>query len=658
MDIESQNSEQSLVDETIAVNPKIQTQESLQKISFFRNIIENKNIKFVLTVFGFSLVLVILYLFYFFNQEKNQVKPILDEVVQATTPREKYEQIITGNPIYAQINMSESQVVGNNEKLGVGPQTMISIKNSMSSNDTPENSTKQKTSVTFSGTIISPDSNGSQDFKFNGSLLRLIQDNGSKVLSDFILNGSMDGSIGSVNFNDENQDALHISLTQTDENNSYLKVNMSDYLLIFVNSIVGPQQATSPSISVDTNEIWPFLGQYLHIPKSIESLSYDSSLSVSDQEKLNKIQEELSINFQATLGDVTKYIDINESSDEFGLTTFYGLINKEKLANALADYSVGNWEISNQNMEDLKQLCASIASNEEDADSCINGLSSPEISRDDLASQLLSFLGYFEFEPISAQIDNTSLDIKKMTFGVSLNGDVSQNNLGLYLPFSKMNLHIESGLLELSEDQIKEPKNSVELLSAGNNSESFADQSYNEQTIQGNAYRENKELLLSTYSNINDICGGILGHEYCLSAPETWSHFLNSNGSDNYLNLTLKNTNPADYRTASVSIRQETANSFTYDCDYENKNPYAQKIVNYSDVTTQDGYNLRISEYENTQGYDVVYYDVCEKRGEKYVNRTSYGNISVNPGPFSFQEAVEKISPILASVSFKKKIPL
>lgn len=643
----------------INTSPEIQPPEtptenlSLLKNSKFLSLIKNHKIIFISLASAILLLLVGITVFFFVRKHQlTSFEPLPYEVtVAASSPKEKFQQVISENPVFSQIETASAPIVTVDEKHDDGAQTMLSIKEALSSDKSESQSVKQNIVISLDGAIVASDSAQKQDFKLKGSLLQLTQDKGNKSLADFILNGS----IGNAKLDDENQDALHVSYTQTDPNNSYLKVNMSDYLLIFVNRLMNPTTPVSHQISFDTNGIWPFLGQYLHIPRSVELLRFGSELSVDDQARLKTIRDESDAVFKKTLGDINSYIDINESKQENGSTTFDGTVVSEKLAKVISDYFVGLQDIKKQHLEDFKLLCESTSANDTEKNQCLSDLSVNDVSGS-TTEKIASFLNLFQFEHIKATIDDSTLVVKNLSFGVSLTNKITGGTWEIPVPFANLSLHVDSSQVSTSTENITAPKESVLLTSAGSNTDSFTDASYQEQTIQGNIYRENKQKLLSTYSDLRDVCSGLSGNEYCLKAPALWLDSVNTQGTSNGLWLTRKNLDPSDSRNTSISITQDTVNNFVEKCIYSDspKNLYGTKMLDSKEITTVDGYKLRLSKPDDSgSNLSYIYYPLCTLRDNVYYATTPYGKINVSPGAFSFDQIVQEVQPIISSISFK-----
>lgn len=607
----------------------------------------NKKLMFIL---GGILLLILIGLGAYLFINKSQLgsfEPLPYQIsVTASTPREKFEQTISGNPVFTQIKTNSAPVVAVSDSHNEGAQAMMSVKAALGNVDTSQKSQKQKTLIKIDGTMLEPTSGATQDFNLIASMLGISENSGAKSLMDLIVNGS----IGSAKLDDESQDALHVSLTQTDPSNSYLKVNMSDYLLIFIDKLKNPTTSSSSSISFDTNGIWPFLGQYLHIPRSIEEIRFGKELSQEDKGRMKTIRDETTTVFQNTLGNVNSYIDITDSSQDASSTTFTGIIVPAKLAVTISDYFNGLDDVINRHTDDLLALCSSTTSTPEEAKSCQDVFSQPEASGID-TDQLTKFLGLFKFEPIKENIDNSTLAVKSSSFGFSLSNIDSESGLPIPLPFSKLNFSVTSSLADVNIGAIKAPQKSVELLSAGNNTETIADNSYQEKSVQGDAYRENKDLLLSGYSGGRQVCYGEGQDGYCLNAPQIWEDFSSNEDGFNYLSLTKKNADPNDPNTEIITIDQRDQHVSA--CSYSDA-PVNIGIPmdNYKEVTTVDGITMRISDpkkYDNEDGYNYIY--VCTQKDGTYFETTPYGNISIDAGSSSFQDILPEIEPILSSLS-------
>jgi hypothetical protein len=593
--------------------------------------------------------------FYFFsaNKTKTNIKLLpYETILVPTNPQEKFEQIITSNPIYTQINIASNPVVPIVKEHDLGAQTMLSLKTALSSNNiktSEPNSTKQQMTITLDGAISASASGDTQDFSLKGSLLRLTQDAGDKSLVDLIVNGS----IGSTMLDDEYQDALHISLTQTDSDNSYLKVHMSDYLLIFTDRLLHPNKAVSPTIFVNTNDIWPFLGQYLHIPRSIELLRFGDSLDQEVQDRFKLIREESSLVFSETLGNINLYMEINQSQEKDESTVFNAAIIPEKLVDVIADYIAGVKGVESKYIEDFRLLCETTSLNKEERSKCEADLVIPAYSQENFREELIYLVSLFKFDPIKATINNDTLFIENFSFGVIFSNKLNAGLWEIPIPFSELSLQIDTNILNSTKEPILAPKNSTELVSAGNNTDSFTDATYQEQSIQGDLYRENKQLLLSSYNDIKHFCGGLLGQEYCFEASSKWSDFAISKENRNSLRLTLKSADPSNYKTSSIGIEQSTTNSFISKCTYSDspKEHYGISMTNYSEIITADGFKLRLSEPENLSDFETTYYYVCSVRDGVYYNSTPYGKITINPGVFNFEELIRELSPIVSSLS-------
>jgi hypothetical protein len=614
---------------------------------------KRKNLKIVFfSILSLTLIASAIFYFYKKNSSKNlQALPYESNIV-ASNPREKFEQIIVSNPVFSQLEMSSTPIAPVAEKHDQGAQAMLSLKSTLNNNETITDSLKKQTLIKIDGALTTNNPQERQDFSLKASVLQLLQNKGGKSLTDLILNGS----IGSANFDDENQDGLHISLTQTDKNNSYLKVNMSDYLLIFANSLMNPNQVASPQISFETDEIWPFLGQYLHIPRSVELIRYGSKLKQEDQVVLEKIREETEIAFKKTLGNIESYINITESQQETSSTNLEGTIDPNKLAAVITSYFVKTKEIMTNNADDIRPLCTTLANNNMEAENCLTELDAPAITREEIEAYFASLITFFQFQPIKATINNQSLTVEKFSFQLTFNNQIDPET-GSWLvltPFSTVSINITSDLKDAAAKEISAPQKTVSILSVGNNEDSFINNSYQEETVQGDLYRENKQYLLASYDTNQRFCGGLTGQEYCLDASGLWSDFLNQEGDRNTLRMTQKNPDTSNYRSTSITITQTTTNSFTSKCVYPDSQEKTTgiKMINYTDITTADNIQLRFSEPEKNYDSESVYYYVCAAKNGVYYDITPYGKILIGQGPLNYEGLIKEIEPVLASLTF------
>lgn len=572
-----------------------------------------------------------------------------------TSPKQKLEQVIAHNIIFTQLNTLATPVYAVDETHNDPMQTLLTVKSSLDESATLN--IKRRTTVTATGKLSSTPDTTPQDFSLKAALMTLTNQKNEQVITDMIVNGSF----GNAQLQDETQDAFHLSLTQTNPNDSYLKINMSDYLLIFVNRMMHPNQPASPQITVQTNDIWPFLGQYLHIPKSLEAVRFGSDLPDTDKQKLDTIRNETDTLFSQTLGNVPSYADITTpatpASDS--ATTVTAQIIPNKLNTVLTSYLTGLQTIKTQHKTEMEAMCRDSHQTQQQADTCLAQLNEPMFTSDETQASVSAMLSTLTFSPIVASINPADFSIRKLSADVTFTNTKTASSTAIWnvpIPLSSIIIHIDTEEESRTDtNAIVAPPAPVELIAAADNTKSFTDDSYQEQSIQGALYRENKNNLLTTaYTSSSNYCAGLPSQEYCIDAPEVWLEFASSQGPQNTLSLTKKNLDPNDYHNTSVMITQSTTSTTPIQCVYDHApGEYGSNMVNYKDLTTKDSVTLRISEPENLLNSDTVYYDACVTSNGKYYQTSPYGTIVINPGSLTFEKTLEAVAPILSSLRWK-----
>ena len=573
------------------------------------------------------------------------------------SPKQKLEQIITNNVIFNQINTMATPVYSVDEKHDRPIQSFLTIKSAL--NEMPQANIKRKTIISAKGKIaITPDSD-SKEFELKTAILNLVNSDKQQALTDLIVNGS----IGNVQFDDETQDALHISLTQTGSNDSFLKINLSDYMLIFINRIIHPDQPKGSQISVNTDDIWPFLGQYLHIPRSFEAIRFGEDLPDTDKLKLESIRKEVDVLFDQTLGKFSSYAEITESpSNTSGSSSIIvkAIIDSNKLIEVLVNYFKGIRIIDTKYKSDFEIMCQNGEKTKESIDDCLETLNTPPLTDDQIETGVASFISTLTFGPITTNIDSKDFSLLNFNTDITFtNSKFDSDSVWKFpIPLASFVIHFEIGEENIKDlKNIFKPINSINIASAGDNTKTFIDESFKEQSIQGEIYRENKNNLLNfAYVSNNSYCAGFLTKEYCIDAPEVWKQISSAQEKNNLLSLIKKSVDPNETENTTIMINQSANSLRPIECIYgEIKNKYGV-FINYKDIVTQDGLTLRLSEPVDIPDLEYKYYSVCTVVNGKYFETTPYGNININPGPLNFDETVEMISPILNSLRWKNPI--
>lgn len=589
------------------------------------------------------------------------VAPIGEAGTSIKTPQQAFANIFQSNPAFSQLKdqpVPAGQVTDQNNDVVSG---LVSLKKDFAPQNIINQTTitKERTSISLSGETLPIATLSAQPFDMKiGQTTYFDHKNNTSAL-DLIANGNL----GQLKFDDNTQDAFHLSLTHTDSQNSYLRLDMSDYLLVFIHSLTnGPSK--NGVISFNTDSIWPYLGQYLRIPKVVEDKIYNKPVLDNQSLKIQvSLRSQVNNVFSQTLGSPLNYIIITDSKNEtissLPAMTFTANLDSNKFADVIEAYIRGIEKIITVQQPNIASLCRASYSLTADQDKCLKDLApKTQADIDKVVKTYRSIAQSLKADNIKASINLKDFDVIKFVANISFANTQTNEGWAVALPFKTLTVNIDTeNLGTISSLALTVPPNPVDILSknlvGGNNS--FISMGENN-SIQNILYEENRQQFLTTAYNTpgtsSQVCSGKINNQYCLTVPDRWSSFDDKGATDQNLNLTRKNDNPNDTKNTSIMISQKQDPGFISGCNFPgNQTTSAPMIfVGSKDIVTQDNFPLRIGNSKPDPMFNFQMDYVCSRSGDHFIMNTPYGEISIEAGSLSFDSLASEVAPILSSL--------
>lgn len=577
------------------------------------------------------------------------------------SPQQAFGNIITSNPVFSQVKnqlVPQGQVAKKNNSIITG---LVSVKKDLTPQNIANQTTisKKRTSISINGQTLPIATMSAQLFDLKIGQTTYVDNKNNSAALDLIANGSL----GNLKFDDSDQDAFHLSLTKVDSQNSYLRIDMSDLLLIFIHTLMnGPSQ--NHIINFNTDSIWPYLGQYLHIPKVVEDKIYTNPTLDSQNQKIQTdIRNNVNNIYNRTLGSPLSYITIidtkNEQISSVSAVTFTANLNSKKFADVIESYIRGMEKIITDNQSGLTSLCNATYQVQIDQQKCLSDMTPKTSAEVDHATNSFRAIALaIKADNIKASINLKDFNVIKFLANINFTNTETSTGWSVSLPFQTLTINIDTQDMGVSNNiAVTTPPNPVEILatnltSANNSSISLGATN----SVQNVLYTENRQQFLATAYNTpgtnTQVCSGKVNSQYCLTVPDLWSVFDNKNATDQTLTLTRKNTDPNDSSITNITIIQKLDPGFISGCDFpDNKTAsVSMPFIGSKDILTKDNIALRIGDSKPDPMFSFHIDYVCTKNTDHYIMTTSYGTISMETGKFSFNDLVSEVAPILSSL--------
>jgi len=486
-------------------------------------------------------------------------------------------------------------------------------------------------------------------------------------VSDVLINGK----IGKLQLGDPDFDALHLSIIEPNQSAAYIKASISDIFLIALDRMIygpDPEATTSGVISAQYDDIYPYFDRYIEVVDEADS---EELLPKELQAYLDRYSEFSYQSFQATVGDLDKYLERTESYTD--TMTSEPIIRVETKVNTLAFFNqlktflIEVDKYAREKKEIYEQYCRN--DSEEIQKDCLNyfGYVVKEDADYNFLLALAPLVKFDKFDIIldsddknflgidlNLSLNKTVFDFLKQTFPGEFDGLVKIENLNFQLTFRDMPTQ--------KIEEIEKPTSYLHFLPNGsyltidkqveNDTEKLAKQLFliNHDYV----YEVWEEDLEKLNQNKVGYCQEKWEPKFCLEIGNDWqeNEFLTS--SPNKVGFQY----PSKYRglkAKSISLEFINDQTITQGLSCDNRD-----YEDYEEVRTQDGLIFRINRLakdelsqEFLQNEFVI--DVCYQNPDgKFttINPLSK-SIGLSSQRMSFEEVSQKAGAILGSIKLQ-----
>lgn len=483
------------------------------------------------------------------------------------------------------------------------------------------------------------DKGGNDEVNISVSYIGLQNLESNQSQSDLLVNGKW----GDLILEDDGINPLHISTINLDKNKIAVNIEASDYLLVFLDRIFNPdKQRDENTILVDTNKIYPYLGNYVVVEN--ENL-------ISDEKIKNLIIKANTFKdtaFSETIGSFNNYIDdstdkqLTKSSSTLGIVTVE--INKNKFQETLNDYLNKIKKYYAENSEEYKQFC------KDKTEECLTNLGYLSEENINEGTNLLKnlFIQY-SLDKSGIIIDTTDFSFKG--FALEINKNDKSLNPEQLLNIQKISFSFYLNKLENSNELFK-PATTLTTNDLPKGSQ------YGSADEGNNLYTENKSYMRSLQvdlwqavtSKSDQFCNIWWEPKFCLQDTNKWLIF-NPNPKD-YDQISLYyNLGSEVVDKPELSLKIHPVGGLEIMNCYYDEEKYGKDLIypEYKDIVTDQGFKLRISSYGTKDGMFIG--KVCMINGNNYTTELPFsGGIDIFGKNVSFNDSVEYFSDILKTI--------
>lgn len=489
------------------------------------------------------------------------------------------------------------------------------------------------------------DNGDKEDVNFLVSYLGLQNLESDQAQSDLIINGKW----GKLVLEDDGINPLHISTINLDKNKIAVNIETSDYVLVFLDRILNREkQREEGNISVDTYQIYPYFGNYVNINNENSSLNNNMINLIA---VANSFKETA---FIETIGSIDKYVkegtnsELTSSSD-LGLVMVE--IDQQKFKDTLKDYLSKIEQYYSSNSDKYKQLC-------QNQTECLNKLGYMSEENINNTEIILEYVfNQYSIDKSGLIIDPKDLSFKGFALDISKKDGVDITNQ--LLDIQKISFSFYLKKLE-NPNKLFTPDKII-------TTDALPTDSQYGKSEQGNTlYTENKSFMRSFKTDLwqaiisvksDQFCNIWWKPGFCFQDTNKWLIFnpdpKTYDRISMYYNLGSKETSEPE-----LSIKIEPTNyDIISECYYDKtKDGEALAYSEYKDIVTNQGLRLRISSYNNKDGFTG---DICMLNGESYTTKLPFsGRIEIYGKNTTFDKSVDYFSDVLKTIKIDDDVNL
>jgi hypothetical protein len=505
------------------------------------------------------------------------------------------------------------------------------------------------------GKIENPENKELEDLELLFSQIGVTNDK-NMAISDVIVNGKF----GKLALGDRDFDALHISAINIDSS-SYLKVSLSDIALVFLSSLLkGPSQNEKGIISVNSEEIYPYLDEYVYINDEISS-----EIPARLETYLDEYASFSHKAFEETLGRIDSYLEKQLAyEDVLGGKKIVRVETKVDEGMFWQKYSEFLNQVSDFARE-RKDLYSDYCQTQESVDDCLFSFGySPETELQPIVIDKI-----FNIDNLDLLMGVQSQELTGVDLGISVASKILDG-----IPISSFRAEITyQNLLDQPVYEIAPPANFLSFNNAGSknlNYLSSKEASSSRVKAEEVLFAKNRELVWEIWDkdleklsqNKSTSCQN-WAPKFCFEIGGDWvvrnDEFFKSKAAayDNqYLELVYPST-PITLEGKRIVLELiGGGKNYGALCRYDQEGGYDE----YWDVQTEDGATLRISfrDSSNDISSSSLLLDVCylNTASGYYTSDGPYGKrVQAFASNITKDEAVRKLSDVIKTFKFEKK---
>jgi hypothetical protein len=493
---------------------------------------------------------------------------------------------------------------------------------------------------TFSGTYEEKNKDP-ESFAITTSMIQLSTSAQNQV--DVIMNGSWNG----LDLSDSGIDAVHTSIINTATQSTTINVEASDYSIVLLNRLKKPQQSTtSKKIEINTDDIYPYFGEYVEIPSEALNQQFPKQATWKDE-----FMSEVLAAFKATVGNVDNYI--NQDSEKIktdgplsNLKIVVVDLNQDKFANTLNSFIDAYSQITIKHQADFKAECSN------QSDSCLSNAGF--LSQEDARITKLSTSALFKLVAIKKFglfVDSDSYAVRGFI------ADISQKES---LVSSVIDLPIQKGEMSMSYYDIDDPSGEIFIPTDTKKPQDPPPAEIPTNSDKNNKiYQDNKAYIRGLNNGIwsaimtsgAKFCNQWWQPSFCVNNPTEW-RITEPNEFSNAIHFTFPSDSKYGQPYIGVEIekidRQFTTSNECYYEEIPGEFHLGERYSFYKDLTTNQGLHLRISLNKQSDGNYIG--AICMPTKKEYSKEIPIeATIAIHSESFDQDSIAEKVSTLLSS---------
>ncbi len=496
----------------------------------------------------------------------------------------------------------------------------------------------------INGQIIDSSGNAN-DLNGSVSYLMLLDSNSKQSQTDLIVNGSL----GRLVLNDSDMDTLHVSTINANDGRSLVNIDASDYLLVFLNPDKG--QGNSGVISVDTNKIYPYFGNYVELTSQTPTSNL-GTVAVQNEIDTSYITSA----FANTIGNIESYVvqDNNRqlSTVQSGLGMIEVKIDKTKFASEVSNYINKIGEFSQQNKSKFLEICPT------EDEYCMN--QAGYVSADDIQNteaSITAFISIFDFDKTAILVDPNTLEFKGIVADMKQTNNIVDK---INFPFSNMTLSFSFYTVTPNEKEvIFQPLSSIKPdLVPSAESSGTADMG-NTLYASNRAYMRalDKGIWEAISTSGDKFCNLNWNPKFCLKNLPDWNIYY---FGDNQISMHYPYPSGDDANQSNIQIDidkpydnpEDLKNLEIWKCDIDRDS--TGNKPDFKSIVTEQGIQLALVSYGFSGGYWDG--DVCLNSNGVYKHLLPFGTVNIMAKNMQIDEVYSKIEPWLKTLTIDTEI--